>query len=151
MKIGIQLYSCMDKIGTAEDLCKTLKALGQMGYQGVEFVSVGGYGSMNPAELKQIAADCGLEVVNVHLHIPFEKWSGDDLEDVLTYARDVGLKVVTLPYLPEELRTPEVLETIIRKTPDWIKLCRSYGLEFCYHNHDFEFLPYAIFYANKIN
>lgn len=143
MKIGIQLYSCRDKIMDKEGMCTTLKALADMGYEGVEFVSSGAYGVMEAEELRKQLAVCGLEAIGVHMHLPLEKWFADDLEDVLRYARQAGLHTFTMPWLEEEDRTPENIAKILRKIPDWVRLCREYGLEFLWHNHDFEMAPYG--------
>lgn len=142
MKIGIQLYSCPDKVGDEQSMVETLKALAGMGYDGVEFFTYGAYGAMDPQELKARLSECGLEAVNVHLHIPLEQWFGD-MNGVLDYARQAGLPAVTLPYIHEEQRSPELFARIIGEIPRWIELCGEYGLEFCYHNHDFEFQPYG--------
>ncbi|MDO4332717.1 MAG: sugar phosphate isomerase/epimerase [Eubacteriales bacterium] len=143
MKIGIQLYSCRDKIMDKDGLCKTLETLAGMGYAGVEFVSQGAYGVMDPEKLRKQLAACGLEAIGVHMHLPLQRWLADDLEDVLNYARKAGLHTFTLPWLAEEDRTVQNFERIIQKIPDWIRLCRRYGMEFLWHNHDFEMAAYG--------
>lgn len=142
MKIGIQLYSCPDKVEDEAAMERTLAALAEMGYDGVEFFTYGAYGMMDPRRLRARLAECGLEGINVHLHIPLEQWFGD-MRGVLDYAKEVGLPAVTLPYLHEERRSPELFARILGEIPRWIAQCGEYGLEFCYHNHDFEFRPYG--------
>lgn len=140
MKIALQLYSCRDKITLQEDPRKVLKQISEMGYDGVELFNVDGltpYGNLEPQVLREALEDSGLEGLNVHLHLPWEKWFGD-LEQELSYAKEVGLPAVSLSYIPPEIRSEDFYRRLIGQFPEIVRQCREYGLEFVYHNHDFE-------------
>lgn len=143
MKIALQLYSCRDKLGSPQDQLQVLEQVAEMGYDGVEFFCVDGqtpYGTMDPHLLRDALKETGLEGLNVHLHLPLEKWFGG-LEQALSYAKEVGLSAITLPYLPPELRQEDVHRRLIDQFPHIAEQCRNYGLHFLYHNHDFEMEP----------
>ena len=143
MKIALQLYSCRDKIILYEDPRKALKQISEMGYDGVEFFNVDGqtpYGTLEPQVIREALEESGLEGLNVHLHLPLEKWFGN-LEREFSYAREVGLRAVSFPYLAPELRSTDLYRRLIDQFPEIVRQCREYGLEFVYHNHDFEMDP----------
>lgn len=140
MKIALQLYSCRDKIKLQEDPGKVLKQIADMGYAGVEFFNVEGqtpYGTLEPQILREALEGSGLEGLNVHLHLPWEKWFGD-LGQELSYAKEVGLPAVSLSYIPPEMRSEDFYRRLIDQFPEIVRQCREYGLKFVYHNHDFE-------------
>lgn len=142
MKVGLQLYSCLDKIMDREGLLRTIEAVGEMGYDGIELINIGGYSATPARELKDAIEASGMELINIHMHLPFEVWFGEMREE-LVHARDAGLKMITLPFISEEQRSAELYEKIIANISVWISMCREYGLSFCYHNHNFELESYG--------
>lgn len=136
MKIALQLYSVIEKCMTPADLKKTLTEIGAMGYDGVEFMTYGAYGTVNGDVIQGWLEQAGLKPVNVH--ITFEHWFSD-ISAQLKYAKEIGVPSVTFPWIPFEARSPALYREIIRRIPEWIALCKDFGLNFCYHNHNFEF------------
>jgi len=130
-KIGIQLYTVRDKM--KEDFEGTLAHIAEIGYQEVEFA---GYFDHTPADVKAILARHGLASPSSHIPV-------NDLETYKTAvdtAKAVGHDYIVMPWIPAEKR---------KTLDDWKKMADLFnraaqvahdaGLQFAYHNHDFEF------------
>lgn len=128
MQIGIQLYTIRDHAEAEPE--KALLAVAKMGYKGVEFAGYYGY---RPAELRALLDRCGLTAAGTHVGIELlEKDPGLQFE----YAKALGMKTITLPWLaPESFLAPETLGRVE-------KICReaeAQGLKLAFHNHNREF------------
>ena len=64
LPVAVQVYSVRDN--AAKDLRGTLKAIKEMGYDGVEFAGL--YGN-SPAEIKKMCEEIGL--VPISAHVPY--------------------------------------------------------------------------------
>lgn len=134
-KIGLQLYSIKEL--TEKDFLGTLKQVAGIGYTGVEFA---GYFGTPAKELKKALADFGLDPAGSHLGI---HQLMDQLESCIEYSKELGDPFIVCPGLPKDmfssadacLRTAQIFNRIGEK-------CREAGLQFYYHNHDFEFLKH---------
>ena len=133
MKLSIQLYTLRDL--TAKDFPGTMKKLKQIGYPAVELA---GWGNLkNAREAKQALDDAGLEVSGTHATIEvLEK----DLASVLKDAETVGTRNLICPFLPESRRKDgngykQAAQSLNRIGHE----CHQVGVQFCYHNHSFEF------------
>lgn len=143
---GIQLYSVrqdMDK-----DPLGTLKALREMGYTVVEhanYVNHKFYG-WTPAEFKTILNDLGMTMPSGHTVLRSTHWDekakdlNDDWKKLVENAAFMGQKYVISPSMERAWRSEydtlmRVIE-IFNKSGD---LCAKYGMQFGYHNHEFEF------------
>ncbi|MBR2805926.1 MAG: sugar phosphate isomerase/epimerase [Oscillospiraceae bacterium] len=136
MKIGYQLYSALKKCGDAEGLKDVIRQIAEMGYDGVEFFN---YAGIPAGEMKELLDSLGITAINSHVYIP--RWENNaDLE--IGYAVALGMKWITIPYIPPEERTEETYLKLCRNIPVWSKECMNRGITLCYHNHDFEYTPY---------
>ena len=133
--IAVQLYSVREDC--AEDLPGTLKAVAEMGYEGVDFA---GYHDRSATELRQMLDDLGLKVAGTHIGL--DTLLGDELERTVEFEETLGNKFLIVPGLAEErrnskaawLETAEVFNEIAeRLTP--------HGMKTGYHNHNIEFTP----------
>lgn len=132
INIGLQLYTVRDEC--EKDFKETIKKVATIGYKGLEFA---GYYGMDAGELKHILDDLGIKAVSAHVPLSNLKKS---LEAEIEYVNTLGMKAITLPWLPEEntkdedafLRTSELISVLDEK-------CVQHGIQLCYHNHDFEF------------
>ncbi|MGH3147676.1 MAG: sugar phosphate isomerase/epimerase family protein [Rubrobacter sp.] len=133
-QISLQLYTVREH--TASDLPATLRRLAEMGYTAVEFA---GYGDLSPQDLSPLLDDLGLRASGAH--VPLDSWETDPQAVVADmHALDCAHAVV--PMAPPERRSDE--ESVFRLAEGfnrWGELCRSEGVTFSYHNHDFEFAP----------
>jgi sugar phosphate isomerase/epimerase len=132
MPIALQLYTLRTE--TEKDFIGTLKKVAGLGYQGVEFA---GYGDLPADELKDVLKELGMVPVNSHVSIDkMEK----DLEGELSYALNLGLKDITVPYLPEDRRKDKASWLAVAKELQELGTqFKDAGINLHYHNHAFEF------------
>lgn len=148
--LGVQLYSVRDQM--TKDPEATLKAIADIGYKEVEVLG-GTLKTVGP-----LARRLGLSPVSVHVETPlitgnWDAWQfmrksvpeGYGLDDVIGEAKEQGAKYLVLSYLMASERGGGVeyytrLADTLNRVGEQI---RNAGLQFCYHNHGFEFEPFA--------
>ncbi|WP_099303545.1 sugar phosphate isomerase/epimerase family protein [Bacillus sp. Marseille-P3800] len=131
MNVGLALYTLRDDMD--KDFKGTLQKVKEIGYTGVEFA---GFSSYSSKEVKAMLDEIGLEPWSSH--VPLEKLR-NELQDVITYHKELGVHYIVCPYLTEDERgtktdyfnLAEELETIGNEI-------REAGMLLLYHNHDFE-------------
>ena len=133
--VALQLYSVREDCKT--DLEDTLKAIAQMGYDGVEFA---GYHNRGAAELRRILDDLGLRVAGAHTGLT--TLSGDELQKTVEFHKTLGNTYLIVPSLPAERRNSRGAWLEAAGLFDEIaeKLAPE-GMATGYHNHVFEFTP----------
>lgn len=132
-KIGLQLYSLRDK--TKEDFLGTIRKVGEMGYDGVQFA---GFFDTPAEKVKQVMGEAG--VVAAGSHMGYDTLLGEELDRTLAYNQVIGNGLIICPALPGNLqgsvdaykRAAESLNMIGER-------CEQQGFTFGYHNHHFEF------------
>lgn len=133
-KIGIQLYTVRDVL--KQDFEGTLSRIGAIGYREVEFA---GYFDHTPEQVKAALASAGLTAPATHVG-PDNLDKGWDA--VVNTAKAVGHEYVIVAWIPEERRkTIDDWKRIAEQLNQAGTACRAAGLQFAYHNHDFEFVP----------
>ncbi|MFX0093268.1 MAG: sugar phosphate isomerase/epimerase family protein [Candidatus Hodarchaeota archaeon] len=149
--IALQLYSIRGDC--TRNLPGTLKAVKQMGYEGVEFA--GHYGR-TARELRDLLDTLELSPVGSHTNI--YSLLGDELRRTIEFNRELGNKLLIVPSLPEEMR---------RSKEAWLKTAslfneisekvRREGMYIGFHNHAIEFqplegiLPWDLFFETTIS
>lgn len=130
--IGYQVYSARDD--ASKDLLSVLKALKEMGYDGVEFAGFYGHSA---EEVKKMLEETGL--VAISSHVPYDSFVAD-MFGTIAYHKAIGCSYIAVPYLGEEHRPggPKFAEAI-QNIYKFGKLCKEAGITLLYHNHDFEF------------
>ena len=133
LPVAVQLYSVRDSM--QEDFYGTIKAMKELGYDGVEFAGL--YGEA-PEKIKAYCEEIG--IIPISAHVPYFDMLSDPEKVLADYAA-IGCKYVAVPYLTEECRpgTEGFGSTVegIRKIGEAAK---SLGIQLLYHNHDFEFV-----------
>lgn len=140
MKIAMQLFSVRNAYG--EDYYSTLKALKEMGYDGVEFA---GIGSIPASELRAACEEIGITPISSHImHTAIL----NDMDGVFNYCTELGLKYIAIPWVEEKYRPgfPE-FESFVNDIAKIGKEAAARGIKLLYHNHDFEFAKYNDMYA----
>lgn len=146
-RVGIQLYSVRTEM--QRDLPGTLARLSEIGYREVEFA---GYFGRVPAEIRQLLERNRLSAPSTHIGYDLVKGNWDR---ALDEAAAMGHQFVTVPWLPENVRGS--VDSWRRVADEFSRAgerARSKGLNFAYHNHDFEFkrvegqVPFDILLAN---
>ncbi len=145
-KIGLQLYTVRRDL--EKDFEGTLRKVASLGIGEVEFA---GYFNQKPQVIKKLFKQLKLGAPSSHI-------STEDLRKNLSKAIEdakiIGHKYLVLGYLPEEERKSlddyKKLIELLNKTGEE---CHKNGLQFAYHNHDFEFkkiedkIPYDLILA----
>lgn len=133
-KIGVQLYTVRNDM--AKDFEGTLAKVAALGYNEVEFA---GYYNRTPQQVKEVLAKNKLEAPSAHVAI---KELRENLDKAVETAQAVGHKLIICPFLmPDERKTLadyQAHAAVLNKAGAAFKKA---GIEFGYHNHDFEFTP----------
>jgi sugar phosphate isomerase/epimerase len=154
-KAGLQLYTVRDAM--AKDPKGSLARVAQVGYLNVEHATYSGtekfYG-MSPSEFLAVLRQNNLHMPSGHYALGSPSTKGTILADWDRAAHDaaaVGQKYMVCAYLPEEARKTiddyKRLSDVFNKAGE---TCKKAGIQFCYHNHNFEFpklggqVPYEV-------
>ncbi|MGV3641849.1 MAG: sugar phosphate isomerase/epimerase family protein [Adhaeribacter sp.] len=143
---GLQLYTVRDLL--EKDLKGTLQKIADIGYKNLEAAAgaKGHYYGMKPADFSKFVADMGMKLRSSHVlvgakgpQMPFETLHAD-MPKLVDMAAGAGQEYLTCAYLfPEERQGIDDYKRytdLFNKTGE---ACRKAGLQFAYHNHDFEF------------
>jgi sugar phosphate isomerase/epimerase len=145
-KIGLQLYTVRDVF--QRDFEGTLARIAQIGYKEMEFA---GYHGRSPADVKAILDRNGLTAPSVHTG----STAPDDWKRSLDAANVIGHKYIVVPWIAQERRM--TLDGYKRVAEDFnraAQAAKDAGVQFAYHNHDFEFqrmegrLPFDVLLEN---
>lgn len=129
MKLGIQLYTVRDPCNA--DFAGAVKALAEMGYDGVEFA--GNYGNMEPSALAGFLRELGLVTAGQHVSLDDIIDSGSD---TYRYAKALGCPYVTTSLAGS---VEKEWKAIVPRCIEAAATAASKGCVFTYHNHAQEF------------
>lgn len=135
-QIGLQLYTVRDAM--LRDNVETIRKVAALGYAYVEGAGYNNgelYGR-TPKNFKTILDKYGLSMPSGHVKWNFMK---DEPERAVVACREVGQKYIVIPFWPEEKRNAAGYAELIEILNNAGEVCRKYGLQLAYHNHDFEF------------
>lgn len=131
--IGLQLYTVRELF--TPDPIGTLEQVAAIGYREVEYGG-GGYDKMDHAALRKAMDRLGLKCPSIH--VGYEALAAD-LGAVVKMATTLGADTIVLPWLTPQMRVPEVFQRAVGDFNRWAGQLKQAGLDFAYHNHDFEF------------
>jgi sugar phosphate isomerase/epimerase len=130
--IGLQLYTVRNEL--TKDFQATLNAIARIGYREVELA---GFLDVAPGAIRAMLDHAGLTAPSAHFEYAALR---DGWAMVLSAAEKLGLKFIVCPWVEEGLR---------RDLENWKRVAQTFnlvgeqsrraGLQFAYHNHDFEF------------
>ena len=136
LPIGVQLYSVRTEL--EKDFYGTLKAIKEMGYDGVEFA--GEFYGNSPLQVKKWCTELGL--IPFSAHVPFQEMI-DDIDKVIADYTLIGAQYLVFPYMDEASR-PAVnaaqFKSTVAKIGEIGAQANEAGFQLLYHNHDFEFV-----------
>ena len=133
-KIGLQLYTVRREL--EKDFEGTLARVAALGFSEVEFA---GYFNRTPQQVKSTLAKNNLTAPSVHV-LPAVLRS--NLEQTIDAAKTIGHQYVVCAYLlPEDRKSLDDYRRLVDLFNDAGRRLKKAGLQFCYHNHDFEFTP----------
>jgi sugar phosphate isomerase/epimerase len=133
-KIGLQLYTVRKEM--EKDVEGTLAKVAGIGYKEVEFA---GYFNRTPEQIKTILKNNGLSAPSAHTSLAVMKDKAN-WQKTLDVSKAIGHKYLILAYLMPNERTSlddykKLTELLNQAGAD----CKKAGIQFGYHNHDFEF------------
>lgn len=162
--IGLQLYTVRDAM--AADPLGTLAKVAKIGYTSLELATYTGtekfYG-MDPLTFKKTLKENGLVPISGHYRLgqDLEKdeiQNGTILHDwqkAVDDAAEVGLKYMVCAYLSDKERGDlDMYKKLANTFNKAGEICKKSGIQFCYHNHNFEFeaqanvFPYDVILNN---
>lgn len=118
-------------------ISETFDMLERVGFEAVE-----GFGPLfeDPAATRALLDQHGMTMPTGHF--AFDLVSGDP-DRALEIARTIGIEKVIVPWIAPELRPTDKAgwEAFARDLAEAGKPIRDAGLDYGWHNHDFEFLP----------
>ncbi|HTG71153.1 MAG TPA: TIM barrel protein [Candidatus Udaeobacter sp.] len=135
--IGIQLYALRDQ--TEIDFLGTLEKVAEIGYKAVEFA---GYFKTPANELKSKMDEIGLIAPSAHVPLNYSdsKHMESDLAGQIDYAKELGLTYIISPWAPlPEQPTMDDVKHLVDVLTKCGKQVKAAGMQYGYHNHDFEF------------
>jgi sugar phosphate isomerase/epimerase len=132
-RVGLQLYTVRSEM--PKDFEGTIAKVAQTGYKEVEFA---GYYKHSPADVKAILSKNGLTAPSTHipLDIVENQWP-----ETLEAAHTIGHEYIVCPWVDEKLRNAEGWKHIVEVFNKAGEASQKAGIQFCYHNHSFEFSP----------
>ena len=140
--LAIQLYTIRDAI--AENLEKSLERLAELGFKQLEIYGYDGkFFGKTITEFQMILKNVGLEVISSHHTTGIvHHTKGTLLNDWEKSVEDlhfIGSKYMVCSYLFEEERTLEHYKKLPELLNKSGEITNKAGIDFAYHNHDFEF------------
>jgi sugar phosphate isomerase/epimerase len=148
-KIGLQLYSLRDVI--FKDVEGTLKQVAGLGYQELEAFSYndGKVLGKPVSEVAKMVSDLGMKMPSGHYGTGLVTQANrpaavgtltNQWERAVTDAKALGHEYMIIAYLQKDERKSlddykKVCELINKNA----EICKKYGIQIGYHNHDFEF------------
>jgi len=140
--LGVQLYSIRDAV--SKNLEGALERLAGLGYNNLEIYDYNGtFFGKTPGEFKTILSNTGFKVISSH-HTTGIAMKGkgtltDGWDKVVEDLDFIGAEYMACSYLFPNERTEEIYKSL----PDMLNKAgtttKAAGIQFAYHNHDFEF------------
>jgi sugar phosphate isomerase/epimerase len=134
--VGVQLYTVRTNL--EKDFDGTLAKVAAIGYKEVEFA---GYFGHTPQGVRAALKKHGLTSPAAHIDYATVS-SPDKWAKALDDAATIGQKFLVNPWIDEPQRNkPGEWERIAETYNTAAAAAKKHGIQFCYHNHNFEFYP----------
>ena len=147
--IAVELYSVRTLL--PKDFPGTIKALAEMGYQGVEFAGYHGRDA-KPKELRKLLDDNGLKCCGTHTHL--DTLEGDNLKKTIELHQILGNKFLICPYMTAKDANGWL--DLAKKFNDISARAKESGMFVGYHSHQHDFqklngkTSWEIFFDNTV-
>ncbi len=138
--VGLQLYSIRDAMDA--DVPGSLKKVSDLGYSFVELAGYadGKFYGYEPAEFNKMVTDLGMKVLSSHTQVEAAGITMDNAKIMADAHAELNAKYCIQPWVEEPDRN---IETYKKMIGDWNQVgevMKSVGIQFGYHNHNFEFV-----------
>lgn len=138
-QVGLQLYTIRDAM--AEDVPGSLQKLSDLGYKNLELADYANrkfYGHA-PAEFKKMVEDMGMVVLSSHTQVEAAGITLDNAKMMADDHAELGVAYCVQPWINEEDRNIETYKKMIADWNEVGRIMKEVGIQFGYHNHNFEF------------
>lgn len=138
--IGLQLYTIRDAMG--KDVPGSLKKVSDIGFKYLELADYkdGKFYGYLPEEFKKMVNDLGMEILSSHAGVNPKGITADEARKMAEDHAKLGAKYCMQPWVnPEDRKTVAGYQKMVA---DWNmvgKVMKEHGVQFGYHNHNFEF------------
>ena len=137
--VGLQLYTIRDAM--TADALGSLQKVSDMGYKNLELANYANnkfYGYA-PKEFKKIVNDMGMDILSSHTAVESEGITQDNAKRMADDHAEMGVKYCVQPWVNDEDRNIETYKKMIGDWNEVGKIMKGVGIQFAYHNHNFEF------------
>jgi sugar phosphate isomerase/epimerase len=137
VKLAAQLYNCRDYTKTPAGIEATLKRIKAIGY---DVIQISGFGPCDPELLAAMVEEAGLEVCVTHS--PWPRLSDPaELKKLIAEHKRMNCPCIGLGSRPGDAfpNSWEGWTRFIKQANEIAGQVKGEGLDFSYHNHDFEF------------
>jgi sugar phosphate isomerase/epimerase len=131
--IGLQLYSVRHQC--EKDLPGVLKAVAEMGYEGVEFA---GYYGRSATEMRRLLDEYGLTCCGTHLRL--EHLQGDQLKETVEFNQTLGNPYLIVAWMPPAYtKSLDTVKEAADKYNQVAQQLKPLDMVVGYHAHGFDF------------
>ncbi|MFW6290658.1 MAG: sugar phosphate isomerase/epimerase family protein, partial [Mariniphaga sp.] len=137
--VGLQLYTIRDAMDA--DVQGSLKKISDLGYKNLELASYsnGKFYGFSPVEFKKMVNDLGMEIISSHTQVEAAGITLDNAKKMADDHAELGVKYCVQPWVNEEDRNIETYKKMIADWNEVGRIMKDVGIQFGYHNHNFEF------------
>ncbi len=133
-QLSVQLWSVKDVIG--KDFEGTLKALADMGFEGVEFAGEFGPYVNDAKGLKQFLDSINLKASGAH--VSFEQMNQDNFQKTVNFYLQLHVDTLIIGW-DERAWHPQGINEVVKLLNQLDKKLAPYEIKTGFHNHDHEF------------
>jgi sugar phosphate isomerase/epimerase len=136
LTVGAQLYTLREYLQDIDGVRETLGKVADIGYTTVQ---VSGLGPVDMAEVARICDDNGLSICATHI-----SWDRcrKELDEVIEEHKTLDCSHPAIGGLPGEYYCVEGVQRFIDELGPIAEKLRGEGMDFSYHNHNHELVPY---------
>ena len=140
--LNVQLYTVRDAV--SKNLEGTLERLAGLGYKNIELYGYNGtFFGKTASEFKTILGNTGIKVLSSHHTTGIAaKGTGtlsNGWDKAIEDIHSLGAEYMVCAYLMPNERTPEIYKSLPAMFEKAATATKAAGIQFAYHNHDFEF------------
>jgi sugar phosphate isomerase/epimerase len=140
--LNVQLYTVRDAV--SKNLEGTLERLAGLGYKNIELYGYNGtFFGKTASEFKTILGNAGIKVLSSHhttgIAMKNKGTISDGWDKAIEDVHALGAEYMVCAYLMPNERTPEIYKSLPAMFEKAATATKAAGIQFAYHNHDFEF------------
>ncbi len=137
--IGFQLYTVRGEF--SRNAPETLKTLGQLGYQGVEFWGYDGtpniYQQYSASEMRKLLDGTGLKCCGIHLEL--KALSQDNFQRTIENSQALGNEYLNVAAARDKMGSKAAIAELAALLNGAATQCRRHKMRVGYHAHPFDF------------